>query len=133
MQQMLKVGMSQGEAMAHTVFGGKPPSASDQKILDDYSSKVYALMNETLSWDKLKPAYSDLYASAYSEEDIEVMLAFYKTPTGQKMVSTMAELSTKSIQLVTARMQEVQPKLQALITELMEKVKAAHPDATPNP
>jgi hypothetical protein len=133
MKQMLKVGMSGGEQMAQSIFGTQPLSDSDQKLLDEFEAKTYTLMNETLGWSKLEPVYIDLYAAAYTEEDIDVMLAFYKTPTGQKMVATMAAQTTKSMQIVTSKMQEVQPKMQALVKEFADKVKAAHAEQSPGP
>ena len=127
MQQLLSAGIKQGEELAKTVVGDKPISADDRKILDEYEKKVSVLMADTLSWDKLKPAYLDLYSSNYSEADIDGMLAFYKSPAGQHMVEKTPELTSASQKIVIGKMQAISPELQGDLSDMVKQLKAAHP------
>jgi hypothetical protein len=126
MQQMMSMGMKQGEQVARTIVGDKPMSAEDRKILDGYEAKVSTLLQSTLSWEKLKPAYMDLYASTYSEADVDGILAFYRTPAGQHMVEKTPELAQASQKIVLARMQGITSQLQEDAQQLMAQLKAAH-------
>ncbi len=130
MDQMMKAGMSQGEQIGKSMFGNRPMSPDDQKILNAWELKVSALLQSTLSWKKLEPAYIDLYASTYSEEDIDGMLAFYKTPAGQHMVEKTSGLLTASQAIVMTRFKEVQPQMEALTKDLMTQLAAAHPEVS---
>jgi hypothetical protein len=126
MQQMMAAGMKQGEQLAKTIVGDKEMSAGDRKILDAYEGKVSTLLQTTLAWDKLKPAYLDLYASTYSEEDVDGMLAFYRTPAGQHMVEKTPELAQASQKIVLGKMQGISVQLQDAMQEMMTQLKAAH-------
>jgi uncharacterized protein len=137
MKQLMNQGFSQTQLMVKTVLGGeKPITPADQKIVDDYVSKSTAIITDTLSWDKFKPAYLDLYASAYTESEVDGILAFYKSPVGQSVLSKGPELITHSSQMVTARLQELQPHMRELMTTFKSQIEAAHaakPAAAPAP
>jgi hypothetical protein len=132
MDQIMQTSMAQGEQVASTMFGGKPPSPEDRKILDAYELNLSTLLKNTLSWDKLEPSYVDLYASAFSEEDIDGMIAFYKSPAGQHMVEKSPELLTASQKIVLGRFQNVQPQMQAMTKDMMNQLMAAHPELNPS-
>jgi hypothetical protein len=131
MDQTMQTSMAQGEQIASGMFGGKPPSTEDQKILDAYKLKMSTLLQSTLSWQKLEPSYIDLYASTFSEEDIDGMIAFYKSPAGQHLVEKNPAILTASQKIVLARFQDVQPQIQAMTKDLMNQLIAAHPDLNP--
>ena len=131
MDQMMSSGMKQGEAVGKQMFGDKPMSAADQKIFDAYESKIATLMTNTLAWEKLKPAYVDLYAKTYSESEIDGILAFYKSPSGQAMVEKTPALLTASQAIVMSRVQDVQTQLQSISKDVMEQIAAAHKDDKP--
>jgi len=128
MDQMMQAGMKQGEQIGRSMFGNKPISPEDQKIFDAWKVKATALMENTLSWDRLKPQYVDLYAKTYSEEDVDGMLAFYKSPAGQHMVEKTPSLLEASQKIVMDRMQDSQPQMQALVQNLIDQLVAAHPE-----
>ena len=49
--------------------------------------KVASMVSDAVAWDKLKPAYLKLYLDAYSEEELDGIIASYKSPAGQTMVT----------------------------------------------
>jgi hypothetical protein len=131
MKQMMNQGLAQGKEVAKSMMGGAPMTAADQKIMDDYMAKVFAVVSDRLSWEKLEPAYIDLYASAYTEEEVDGILAFYKSPVGQALLAKTPELITKSGAIVNGRMQELGPRMQEVMADLQKQLQAAHPDKAP--
>lgn len=130
MQQVLTSSMKQGEQAGRSLFGEKPVAPADQKILDAFEAKMTTLLTNTISWEKLKPAYLDLYASVYSESDVDGMVAFYRSSAGQHMIDKTPELLTASQKIVMDRMVAVQPQLQDMMKDLAAQVAAAHPEAS---
>ena len=71
-----------------------------------------------------------LYDKHFTESEIQDLVTFYKSPTGQKMV---AEMPSLTIDIMGAVSEKVMPKLQEYMTEaaeaeitiLKEKVKPA--------
>ncbi len=109
------------------MFGVKLPP-EQQKTAGEFQDKVMQLVTQTMSWDALKPVYVQLYARAYTEDEIDGILAFYKSPAGQAMVSKTPQLMSEASQVVQQRMlTEMQPKMQALMKEFMDRLKAPPP------
>lgn len=46
-----------------------------------------------VTWDALKDEYAELYAGAFTEEELREMAAFYRTPAGQKLARATPQLS----------------------------------------
>ncbi len=133
MKQLMNQGFNQSQQMVKSLTGNQPLSAADQKLVDDYLTKSTTLITESLSWDKLKPAYIDLYAAAYSEQEVDGIIAFYKSPIGQSVLTKGPELISKSSQIVGARVQELQPHMRELMTNFKNDITAAHADKTTPP
>ena len=60
-----------------------------------------------------------LYDKYYTEEDLENLLAFYRTPTGQKLIETLPKMSQDSIEL-SSRL--VVPRMMNVFQQLMEEL-----------
>lgn len=85
---------------------GKPMTPERQKIIDKTREKTLALAKEMLAWDKLEPIYISTYRNTFSQEEINGLIAFYKTPSGQALITkmpvvmqqTMVEVQKLSVQ-----------------------------------
>jgi hypothetical protein len=131
MKQMMDMGLAQGKQTAQNMMGDRPMTPADQKIMDDYLAKLYVAVSDVLSWEKLKPAYVDLYASAYSEEEVDGIVAFYKSPVGQVLLEKTPELITKSSTIVNSRMKEFAPRMREITEDMAKQMAAAHADKAP--
>ena len=98
-----------------------------QKRVDEFSTKVQKLIADGLSWKSLEPSYAKLYEAIYTEDEIDGILAFYKSPSGQAMVEKSPMLVKQSSAIVQERMQTIMPQLQQLMKEYTTQV------ATPDP
>jgi hypothetical protein len=72
------------------------------------------LVSEELSWDKLKGDYISLYADTFSNEELQGLITFYKSPAGQAFLKKQPELMKRSMELSQRMMRQVMPKLQAM-------------------
>jgi uncharacterized protein len=71
-----------------------------------------------LSWGSMKEDFIKLYQQSFSEQELREIIAFYKTPTGQKSVLQMPILLQRGAEIGSARVREHLP-------ELMEMMQAA--------
>jgi len=46
-----------------------------------------------VTWDAMKEEYAEIYAGAFTEEELREMAAFYRTPTGQKLARATPQLT----------------------------------------
>jgi hypothetical protein len=104
--------------MFQEIMGAKLTPAA-QKNLNAFEDKVVGVISDALAWEKLKPAYVKLFVEAYSETELDDIIAFYKSPTGQSMVAKTPPLMTKSSEIVRQRMSEVGSEIQKLMRDFM--------------
>ncbi|HET7868584.1 MAG TPA: DUF2059 domain-containing protein [Burkholderiaceae bacterium] len=102
---------------------GKKVSPEQQSVLDAVPVKFAAFMREEVSWQKLKPAYVQLYRETFEQEEIDGLIAFYASPTGQAFVNKMPVVMQKSMAISQSLMQSLLPKMTAAIKEAITEAK----------
>jgi len=128
MQKMADQARARNKDVVKNVLAGRPMTDIDRRILEENLSKMNALVSDQINWQKLKPAYIDLYAAAYSEEEIDGILAFYKSPVGQVMLAKDPELTAKFGEVMSARTQALGPEIQKLMADMRKQFHNAHSD-----
>jgi hypothetical protein len=83
----------------------------------EIQDRIQALIARMLSWERLKPQYVALYGETFTEEEIDGMLAFYRSPAGRAMREKMPALMKKSMELTQQMMRDIQPEM----TKIMEE------------
>jgi uncharacterized protein len=63
----------------------------------------------------------DIYLKHYSETEIQDMLAFYRTKTGQSMIIKMPAVMGESIILSQKMMKDFIPKIKAMAQDLQKE------------
>ncbi|MBW8748560.1 MAG: DUF2059 domain-containing protein [Acidobacteria bacterium] len=129
---LMKQVEQQGRQMGMSMTNPSQLTDADKKILDNFMTKLMAAMQETMGWQKLKSEFIDLYAKAYTEEEVDGILTFYKSPVGQSMLAKTPQLVQQSMAISQTHMKEIQPKLEQLTEDLKKDLDAAHA-AKPKP
>jgi hypothetical protein len=117
--QIMKQAMEQVNSGMMQQMLGATLTAEQQKQVDELNAKVSAVLTNAIGWDKLEPEYTKMYAAAFTEQQMDDILAFYKSPTGQAMIEKNPELLQQSSALAQQRMAVATPQIQKLIKEFM--------------
>lgn len=88
--------------------------------------KLKTLLREEVNWDTLKEPMIDLYMAHYTEQELQDMLAFYQSETGQSVVKKMPEVMAASMQITQQLMKDVYPKLLEMTSESEESLQTQH-------
>ena len=127
-QKYLEV-MHAREMMAQTVAAMSKPMHQmihDQYMKDkdklpaDFEARMNKMMDDMMKgfpWDEMLQSMVPVYQKHFTKGDIDAVVAFYSTPTGQKLLremptmmaesmQTMMPLLRKQIDAMTERMQE---------------------------
>jgi uncharacterized protein len=91
-------------------------------VFNKYMSKIVDLITETLSWRQIKSKMEDLYVNNFTENEINDMLAFYRSPTGQKFVEKMPVIMTSAMEIGQKQSQIMMPKLNTLIQQMKKEL-----------
>ncbi len=98
-------------------------SKEDSEKIASMQEKTMDIITKELRWDKLKGDFIDLYADVFTKEELEGIIAFYKTPVGQKFIKKQPELMQKSMEISQKQMTTIMPKIQKAIEDTKETLK----------
>lgn len=101
------------DAMLQAQAEGNPQLKPLQGVMREFMSKY-------MSWESLKPGLVQLYGEAFTEPEVRELIAFYRTPLGQKMITRMPELMQKGMALGQKAVQEHLPELREAIAKAMK-------------
>jgi len=82
-----------------------------------FQQKLMQKLNYAELVDEIAATVYDKY---YTLDEIKDLIAFYKTPTGQKTLKTLTPLMTDTLQMMTERML---PKIPVILEELQQEEK----------
>ena len=87
-------------------YGEKPVTPAEQQQIDSTITKVMALMQDEMSWAKMKPQYVRLYVETFDQDEVDGLLAFYATPAGQAMINKMPIVMPKMMGVMQDSMRD---------------------------
>lgn len=111
--------------MMDQATNGQPLTAAQQTAFGKYQTKVGALMREELTWAKFEPLYIQIYQASLTQEEVDGIVAFYKTSAGQALVKKMPMIMQKTMTAMPAIMGPIMQKIQPLAQELGAEMQAA--------
>lgn len=129
--QVMNQVMAQANSGMVQQMTGIKLSPDQQQSVDGFSVKVDKVIFDALSWNNLEPEYAKLYAAAYTEQQIDDMLTFYRSPTGQAVVEKGPVLMKQSSTIAQERLATVMPQLQELMKDFMAQESAKAKQAKP--
>lgn len=107
---------------AEQATAGQPLDAGEQKIIDAQTVKMNELLKQVLSWDSIEPMYVDLYSRNFTQQEVNDMLAFYRSPSGQGMVAKMPALLAQAVQLVQAKLAIQAPQIRKISQDTTQQL-----------
>ncbi len=113
------------ESASKQALAGRPVTEAQQVILDDMHMEMLALLREELSWPVYEPMMIDIFRSTFTEEELQGMLAFYRSPAGRAVTAKMPAVLQASMQFAQGRMSSLQPKLLQLQEDTARRLKEA--------
>jgi hypothetical protein len=101
-----------GNAM-HDAVKNQTVTPERQAILDRMAAKMSAVVTDMMNWDNLMPIYLRTYRASFTQDEIDGVIKFYKSPAGKAY--------TKKLPVA---MQNVMVEMQGLIKPMQEKMAA---------
>ena len=119
-KQIVDGASQQTDALGHREFGATE-TADQQKKVADLHQQVVTLISPAVDWKSMQPDFVSAYDTAYTEPQIDGILAFYKSPAGQALLTKQAEIGKKSSDIVQQHMATVQPQLRQLVQNFAQQ------------
>ena len=125
MDQLMNGVKKQVQQITESMPGADQATPEQKKQMTDFQQRVMDVVNQKIGWKALEPDFINLYASTYTEEELDGIVAFYKSPIGQKMIEKTPELMAKSTQITQQKMSELQPQLTQMVQDFMKQMAAS--------
>jgi len=103
-------------------LGVKP---EERETFDKFMSKMISLMQEEMSWDKMKEPMIRIYLKHYTEKEIQDQIAFYRSESGQSMINKQPEVVKDTMMMTQEVLKNFMPKLQQISKELEKELAAS--------
>lgn len=90
------------------------PSGISQDAWDQVTKRTQSSMStifSALSMEKMKPLYVSVYAETFSPEELQGLIDFYKSPTGQKFLEKQPQLQAAIMEKSQAMMKDLMPQI----------------------
>jgi uncharacterized protein len=126
MAQMMDNALQQVAAMTQQMSGNNATPENKARF-DDFQKKVFKLIGDRMGWSAMEPAYVDLYARNFTDEELDGIIAFYKSPAGVALVEKLPSLTSQGTQLAQERMATIQPQLLQMASDFAKSASAAAP------
>ncbi len=103
---------------------GRTPSAEERQAMANMTAKMMKMMQDELSWDKLEPLYLRIYQKSFTQDELDGMIAFYRTPAGIALVKKLPVVMQETMGAMQAMMKPMMEKIQGMINETMAELQA---------
>jgi len=100
-------------------------SAQQQRVLDAAMPRIARVIREEMSWPKMRPLYVQIYRESFTQDDVDGLIAFYKSPAGAAYIDKMPLVMQKSMSLMQTQMGPMMKKMQAAIAQAVDEAKTA--------
>ena len=129
--KLLDTMMSQMDTILKTAMDqatqGQPVPSEVKNQIAQFETEMKVATKEMLDWRKLEPMYVRIYQKSLTQQDVDGMVAFYQTPSGQalinKMPLVMENTMTEMQQMMQPMMQRIRRMQETVIAEMQTKNK----------
>jgi uncharacterized protein len=111
------------EASVRQAFVGQGLSQKQERLLREMSAKMVAIFKEEMSPEILEPMYIEIYRNALTQQEVDGMIAFYKTEAGKAVMGKMPSITRQALEVTLRRMQTFMPRLQQIQQEMLQRMK----------
>ena len=98
---------------------GPEARALQEKMME----RTMDLVSEELSWENMRDSYVDVYAETLTEEEMEGLIAFFRSSVGKAFVKKQPELMQRAAAVTQKATAGMVPKIIALQAEVMKEMR----------
>ncbi|MDD2987793.1 MAG: DUF2059 domain-containing protein [Zoogloea sp.] len=104
---------------------GKTLTPQGRKVIDTFTAEAGTIIRKEINWADLKSAYIKLYAETFTQEEVDGLLAFYRSPAGVALLEKMPIVTQKSAAITQQRIGPLVEKLKASMAKTVQDAKTA--------
>ena len=103
---------------------GRPVTPEQQRKAELMSAKVAQIFREEMTWPKLEPLYVQIYQQTFTQEEVDGLIAFYRSPVGMAYVDKLPTLLRSTVAATQSLMGPMMKRLEGAAKEVAEETTA---------
>jgi uncharacterized protein len=108
---------------------GPNPTLDTRAKLAEFDKKVSETVEAQIGWQALEPSFIDIYAKTFNEDELNSIIAFYKSPAGIAFLDKTPAVNAQIRDITSSRVSAVQSQL----NQSYEEFRKSLPPASPPP
>ena len=122
-------GKAQYQLLSHQVLG---EMIRKQPAMAPYQGVIQSWARQYLTWSRMRAELAQTYHSHFTQREIQDMVVFFRTPSGQKYVRYTPLLREEMVRIGQRLAREQQPRLIQMLRDAGAKVQVqTHPLTAP--
>jgi len=97
----------------------------------DFQKNMGQVIDAQVSWKAMEPKFVDLYVKAFTEDELDAIVAFYKTPAGVAFLEKTPQINAQASQLLQSKMAALQPQMKQIFDDFQKSEAPAPAPASP--
>ena len=89
-----------------------------------FKARSTEILKAEMSWAKLEPLFAEIYQGEFTQEEMDGLIAFHKSPLGQAYIAKVPALTKKSMAVMQKIMPAVMQQMQLLSKDFETEMKA---------
>jgi hypothetical protein len=99
---------------------GNNPTADQKAKIEDFKKHVSKSIDTNFAWTAMKPKVVDLFASNFTEEQLNAIIGFYQTPAGAALLEKLPQINAQFNQLGTSALTNMSAEMQKTLHDLQQ-------------
>jgi hypothetical protein len=119
MDEGMSKGMEQGLQKS---LQGQELNAAQKAAVEKFRVKFQATVKDELAFSKVKDIYQQSYRDTFTQEEVDAITTFYKSPAGRAITEKYPTAMQKANNLMQARIGPLTSKLQTMLDEFIRQL-----------
>lgn len=99
---------------------GREPTAEQRAEVDKFQKRLMGIMRDELTFDKVKDIYVRVYRETFTQEEVNGLIAFYKSPAGKAYVEKVPSVMQRASAEMQSRIGPMVQKLNIMQQEFLK-------------
>jgi hypothetical protein len=93
-----------------------------KKRLPDFAKSLKKIITEEMGWAKVKENYANIYASHFTQEEVDGLIAFYQSTAGKAFLKKMPKVTEEMTQAAIERLPLITERVQKASEQFLESI-----------
>jgi uncharacterized protein len=117
--------MQKSMEQARQTQKGLALNAKQQQIIEQFQADMVSAIKDELAWSKIEPEIVSAYVKTFSQKEINDMIRFYSSPSGQSVAAKLPLVSQQMSADIRERMLPLIQKMTQAQQDTIKRLKAA--------